>query len=136
MPPFCYNQVSFLALIADVLLFQLAAYFTHCKLDLVHQILTLQTPLNLSFKLKNKRMAASFAKRLIDLGPKPELATKVPFRSQKVLLEKCVRLNSNLLQARKILMMCEQDMTDAEKLDYDQYNPFDICPATFKPIYK
>jgi len=93
---------------------EMAAYFTHCKLDLNHLILTLQTALNLSFKLKNKKMAASFARRLLDLGPKPDLATK----------------------ARKILMACEQDMTDAHKLDYDQFNPFDLCPATFKPIYK
>ncbi|XP_075243514.1 coatomer subunit alpha-like isoform X2 [Convolutriloba macropyga] len=93
---------------------EMAAYFTHCKLDMNHQILTLQTALNLSFKLKNKKMAASFAKRLLDLGPKPELATKT----------------------RKILLACEQDMSDAHKLDYDQFNPFDICPATFKPIYK
>lgn len=93
---------------------EMAAYFTHCKLDLNHQILTLQTALNLSFKLKNKKMAASFARRLLDLGPKPDLATKT----------------------RKILQACEQDMTDAHKLDYDQFNPFDICPATYKPIYK
>jgi len=93
---------------------EMAAYFTHCELDTNHQMLTLQTAMNLSFKLKNKRMAASFANRLLDLGPRPEIATKT----------------------RKILLACEQDMTDAHRLEYDQFNPFDICPATFKPIYR
>ena len=31
----------------------MAAYFTHCNLQPVHQVLTLRTALNLFFKLKN-----------------------------------------------------------------------------------
>ena len=32
---------------------EMAAYFTHCNLQPVHQILTLRTACNLFFKLKN-----------------------------------------------------------------------------------
>lgn len=53
---------------------ELAAYFTHSKLQPVHQILTLRTALNMFFKLKNYKTAGSFAKRLLDLGPRPEVA--------------------------------------------------------------
>ena len=38
------------------------------------QVLTLRTALNLFFKLKNYKTAASFARRLLELGPRPEVA--------------------------------------------------------------
>ncbi|WAR05033.1 COPA-like protein [Mya arenaria] len=41
----------------------------------VHLILTLRTAMTLFFKLKNCKTAASFARRLLELGPKPEIAT-------------------------------------------------------------
>ena len=56
---------------------QMAAYFTHCNLQPIHLILTLRTALNLFFKLKNYKTAASFARRLLELGPKPDVAQQV-----------------------------------------------------------
>ena len=38
------------------------------------QILTLRTACNMFFKLKNFKTAGSFARRLLELGPKPEVA--------------------------------------------------------------
>ncbi|XP_067685540.1 coatomer subunit alpha-like [Haliotis asinina] len=93
---------------------EMAAYFTHCSLQPVHLILTLRTALNLFFKLKNYKTAASFARRLLELGPKPDVAT----------------------QTRKILAACEKNPVDEHELKYDQHNPFDICAATFVPIYR
>ncbi|XP_022308214.2 coatomer subunit alpha-like [Crassostrea virginica] len=93
---------------------EMAAYFTHCNLQPIHMILTLRTALNLFFKLKNYKTAASFARRLLELGPKPDVAT----------------------QTRKILSACEKTPTDAHELKYDQHNPFDICAATYVPIYR
>lgn len=61
---------------------EMAAYFTHCNLQPVHQILTLRIAVNMFFKLKNYKTAASFARRLLELGPKPELAQQV----RKILL--------------------------------------------------
>lgn len=60
---------------------EMAAYFTHCNLQPVHLILTLRTALNLFFKLKNYKTAASFARRLLELGPRPEVAQQVSFPS-------------------------------------------------------
>ena len=93
---------------------ELAAYFTHVNLQPVHQILTLRTALNLFFKLKNYKTAASFARRLLELGPRPEVAQ----------------------QARKILQACEMNETDEHTLHYDEHNPFTLCAVTYKPIYR
>lgn len=93
---------------------EMAAYFSHCNLQPVHQILTLRTALNMFFKLKNFKTAASFARRLLELGPRPEVAQ----------------------QARKILQACELNLTDEHSLEYDEHNPFSLCANTFKPIYK
>nr|XP_032523631.1 coatomer subunit alpha [Danaus plexippus plexippus] len=93
---------------------EMAAYFTHCKLQPVHQILTLRTALNMFFKLKNYKTAASFARRLLELGPRPEVAQ----------------------QARKILQACEKTPTDEHQLSYDEHNPFNICGISYKPIYR
>lgn len=56
---------------------EMAAYFTHCQLQPVHQILTLRTAVNMFFKLKNYKTAGSFARRLLELGPRPEVAQQV-----------------------------------------------------------
>lgn len=93
---------------------EMAAYFTHCKLQPLHQILTLRTALNLFFKLKNFRTSASFARRLLELGPKAEVAA----------------------QTRKILSACEKDMKDAHQLNYDEHNPFSTCALSYMPIYR
>ncbi|NWR95406.1 COPA protein, partial [Furnarius figulus] len=93
---------------------EMAAYFTHSNLQPVHMILVLRTALNLFFKLKNFKTAATFARRLLELGPKPEVAQ----------------------QTRKILSACEKNPTDTYQLNYDMHNPFDICAASYKPIYR
>lgn len=56
---------------------QMAAYFTHCNLQPVHMVLVLRTALNLFFKLRNFKTAAGFARRLLELGPKPDVAQQV-----------------------------------------------------------
>lgn len=93
---------------------EMAAYFTHCSLQPVHQILTLRTSLNLFFKLKNFKTAASFARRLLETGPKPEVAQ----------------------QTRKILQACDKNLVDEHQLQYDEHNPFSVCAETYKPIYR
>lgn len=93
---------------------EMAAYFTHCNLQPIHQILTLRTAVNLFFKLKNFKTAASFARRLLELGPRPDVATQI----------------------RKILQACDKNPTDAHALHYDEHNPFTICGASYKPLYR
>lgn len=40
------------------------------------------------------------------------------------------------LQTRKILSACEKNPTDTYQLNYDMHNPFDICAASYRPIYR
>lgn len=54
----------------------MAAYMTHCELQPSHLIMALKTAQNLFYKLKNFKTASAFAKRLIEMGPKPEVATQ------------------------------------------------------------
>ncbi|CAF4662195.1 unnamed protein product, partial [Rotaria sp. Silwood2] len=56
---------------------ELAAYFTHLQLQPIHKIMTLKLALNQAFKLKNYKTATSFAKRLLELGPTPDVAQQV-----------------------------------------------------------
>ena len=94
---------------------EMAAYITHCELQPQHLMLTLKAATNLMFKLKNFKMASSFAKRLLDLGPKADMAT----------------------HARKIIAACDRSgLTDAHELNYDSHNPFDLCAASYTPIYR
>uniref|UniRef100_A0A2R5L8Q5 Coatomer subunit alpha n=1 Tax=Ornithodoros turicata TaxID=34597 RepID=A0A2R5L8Q5_9ACAR len=93
---------------------EMAVYFTHCQLQPVHQILTLRTALNLFFKLKNYKTAGSLARRLLELGPRPDVAS----------------------QTRKILQACDKTPTDMHELNYDEHNPFSLCAKTYVPIYR
>ncbi|XP_063980334.1 coatomer subunit alpha [Diachasmimorpha longicaudata] len=93
---------------------EMAAYFTHCNLQPVHQILTLRTAVNMFFKLKNYKTAGSFARRLLELGPRAEVAQQV----------------------RKILQACDKNPVDEHQLLYDEHNPFSLCAATYSPIYR
>ncbi|CAB0008469.1 unnamed protein product [Nesidiocoris tenuis] len=93
---------------------EMAAYFSHCNLQPVHQVLTLRTAINLFFKLKNYKTSASFARRMLELGPKPDVA----------------------MQARKMLQACDKNPVDEHQLQYDEHNPFNLCAYTYTPIYR
>ncbi|XP_076029006.1 coatomer subunit alpha isoform X2 [Oratosquilla oratoria] len=93
---------------------ELAAYFTHCDLQPGHQILTLRTAVNLAFKMKNYKLAMSFGRRLLNLGPRPEVAQNI----------------------RKVVQACEKNPVDEITIHYDEHNPFNICGQSFVPIYR
>ncbi|KAJ9583889.1 hypothetical protein L9F63_021766 [Diploptera punctata] len=93
---------------------EMAAYFTHCNLLPLHKILTLRTALNLSYKINNFKTAATFARRLLELGPGQEVVQ----------------------QARKMLVICERHPIDEHRLAYNELNPFVLCGSSFTPIYK
>lgn len=93
---------------------ELAAYFTHCELQPGHQILTLRTAVNLAFKMKNYKMAMSFGRRLLNLGPRPEIAQNI----------------------RKVVQVCEKNPVDEISLQYDEHNPFTVCASSYVPIYR
>ncbi|OMH84718.1 Glycerol kinase, partial [Zancudomyces culisetae] len=96
-------------------LLELAAYFTHCSLQPVHEQLALQSAMSIAYKLKCYKSAASFANRLLNLGPSSRIAT----------------------QANQILVISDRNPNDAlDDFAYDPYNPFDICASSYVPIYK
>lgn len=35
-----------------------------------------------------------------------------------------------------MLSVCEKNPVDEQPLNYDEYNPFDICAASYVPIYR
>jgi len=93
---------------------ELAAYFTHCNLQPAHTMLSLRSAMTLAFKAKLMLSAASFARRLLELNPKPEIAT----------------------QARKVVQLCDASPSEAFSLDYDERNPFVVCNKTLTPVYR
>jgi len=93
---------------------ELAAYFTHCNLQPTHTMLSLKSAMGVAFKLKLLNSAGSFARRLLELNPRPEFST----------------------QARKVIQLAEQTPGEAFSFDYDERNPFVLCNASLTPIYR
>jgi len=93
---------------------ELAAYFTHCGLQPSHTVLALRAAMTQAYKAKLLISAGSFARRLLELNPKPDYAT----------------------QARKVIQLSEQTPGDAFTYAYDERNPFVLCNAELVPIYR
>ncbi|KAJ3382907.1 hypothetical protein HDU92_004501, partial [Lobulomyces angularis] len=93
---------------------ELAAYFTHCQLQPAHTQLTLRAAMSLCGKYKNFATTIVFARRLLEQGPPPAVAS----------------------QAKQIIAISERTPTDSIQLEYDQYNPFVVCGHSFTPIYR
>ncbi|MBA0804447.1 hypothetical protein Gohar_004031, partial [Gossypium harknessii] len=94
---------------------ELAAYFTHCNLQLPHLRLALLNAMTICYKAKNLATAGNFARRLLETNPTNENQAKT---------------------ARQVLQAAERKMTDASQLNYDFRNPFVTCGATYVPIYR
>lgn len=93
---------------------ELAAYFTHCKLENAHTVLALRSAIPAFYKLKNYNTCAIFCRRLLELNPGQKTAEN----------------------ARRVLSQCENNPTDEVQIQYNAKNPFDICCLTFTPIYR
>ena len=93
---------------------ELAAYFSHCNLQPIHLMLSLRSAMNCTYKIKNFRTAGAFARRLLELNPKQELA----------------------VQAKKVVAFCEKNDSDTERMNYDERNPFVVCALSLVPIYR
>ncbi len=58
---------------------ELAAYFTHCRLQPVHTILGLRVAMVQAYKLRCFQSTSGFVQRLLELGPSPQIAQQVYF---------------------------------------------------------
>ncbi|GMN55752.1 hypothetical protein TIFTF001_024870 [Ficus carica] len=94
---------------------ELAAYFTHCNIQLPHLRLALLNAMTVCYKAKNLATAANFARRLLETNPTIETHAKT---------------------ARQVLQAAERNMSDVSQLNYDFRNPFVTCGATYVPIYR
>jgi len=56
---------------------ELAAYFTHCRMQPPHMQLTLRSAMVAFSKANNHASAAKFARRLIELNPDPKIVAQV-----------------------------------------------------------
>lgn len=44
-------------------------------------------------------------------------------------------MNANVIQARKVKAVAERSPTDAVDIEFDTFGEFDICGASYTPIY-
>merc|ERR1711862_778661 len=88
---------------------ELSAYFTHCNLQPVHLLLALRSAMGTSFKHKNYILAATFARRLLEL---PDM------RNER---------NADLrVKASKVLQKSEQMARNEHTLNYNENASFSI----------
>ncbi|KAL4921809.1 coatomer WD associated region-domain-containing protein [Aspergillus aurantiobrunneus] len=92
---------------------ELSAYFTIPKLEVAHRQLALMAAMKLAFANKNYSSALSFANRMLANGGSAKL----------------------LDQAKKIKAQCERNPQDKIEIEFDQFAEFDICAASYTPIY-
>jgi coatomer protein complex subunit alpha (xenin) len=93
--------------------FELSAYFTVPDLEGPHKSIALWGAMGFANKNKQYSTALSFANALIDR------TSNAKFKDM----------------ARKIKAVCERNPTDATEIDFDQFADFEICAASFTPIY-
>ncbi|KAJ7634767.1 coatomer subunit alpha-2 [Roridomyces roridus] len=93
---------------------ELAAYFTQCKLQPPHAQIALRSAVSVFTKANNQADAARFAKRLLELKPDAKIVA----------------------QARQRIAAGERNPRNAVDITYDEFTPFEICAASYTPIYK
>jgi len=93
---------------------ELAAYFTHCTLQGPHMQIALRSAINVFAKANNHATAAKFARRLLELNPDPKIVA----------------------QARQRIAAGDRNPRNAIEITYDEFTDFDICAASYTPIYK
>lgn len=92
---------------------ELAVLFTKPKLATAHATLPLMVAMKLSFENKNYASASHFAAKYLELSPSGKAAE----------------------QAKKIKNVAASSPLDSIELGVDHLAEFDVCPATFTPIY-
>ncbi|KAJ7089174.1 coatomer WD associated region-domain-containing protein [Mycena belliarum] len=93
---------------------ELAAYFTQCKLQPPHVQIALRSAVSVFTKANNQADAARFAKRLLELKPDPKIVA----------------------QARQRIAAGDRNPRNAVEITYDEFTAFEICAASYTPIYK
>lgn len=111
---------------------ELSAYFTIPKLEVAHRQLALVAAMNFAARENNLASALSFANRMLANGGSAKMLERV---SPKFAVQKSRPLNHLARQARTIKAKCERNPHDKHEIEYDQFAEFDICAASYTPIY-
>lgn len=111
---------------------ELAAYFAHCKMQPAHMQIALRSAIGPFAKANNHATAAKFARRLLDLNPDPRIAAQVC----NYLHFLCFTLSKYYTKARQRIAAGDRNPRDAVEISYDEFTEFEICAASFTPIYK
>ncbi|KAL1757481.1 coatomer WD associated region-domain-containing protein [Schizophyllum commune] len=93
---------------------ELAAYLTHCQLLPPHMQIALRSAIGRFSKANNQADAAKFARRLLELKPDPKIVA----------------------QARQKIAAGDRNPRNAVEVTYDEFTSFEICAASYTPIYK
>ncbi|OQR92852.1 coatomer protein complex [Thraustotheca clavata] len=97
---------------------ELSAYWTHCRLQPSHMMLTLKSAMTNAYKCNNYITAASFCRRLLEI---PEVNTEK---------------NAKLAQtAKKVLQKAEKEARNEHQVDYNDSRGFTLCARTLVPLY-
>lgn len=110
---------------------ELSAYFTIPAMEPQHQTLALFSAMNFANKNKQLGSALGFANALIERG------TNAKFKENVSYLSTFTFQHWHLTnpQARKIKAVCERSPNDAIDVEFDTFGEFDICGASYTPIY-
>ena len=92
---------------------ELSAYFTIPELEGPHKSLPLSAAMNFAHKNKQLNTALNFANALLD-------------RTGNAKMKEA---------AKRIKTIAERNPSDAVEIDFDQFADFEICAASFTPIY-
>lgn len=92
---------------------ELAILFARSPLKPAHKVNALQVAMTQCFKHHNYAMASYFAQQFLEIYSTGARAEK----------------------ARKLKQRADSISTDAVDIGFDPYGEFDVCAATFKPIY-
>jgi coatomer protein complex subunit alpha (xenin) len=92
---------------------ELSAYFTIPELEGPHKSIPLSAAMNFAHKNKQLNTALNFANALLD-------------RTGNAKMKEA---------AKRIKTIAERNPSDIIEIDFDQFADFDICAASFTPIY-
>lgn len=110
---------------------ELAAYFTHCQLQPQHMQIALRSAIGVFAKANNHATAAKLARHLLDLNPDPKIVAQVC-----TFLDRSLPPTNSHLKARQRIAAGDRNPRNTVETSYDEFTEFEICAATYTPIYK
>ena len=113
----------------------LSAYFTVPTMEPQHQTLALFSAMNFANRNKQLGSALSFANALIERGTNAKFKETVRTPPTPPRFPSLLFTNTCHPQARKVKATAERSPSDALEVEFDAFSEFDVCAASYTPIY-